>query len=258
MVRDHGVEGRARHRTVCTRTTTTLARVVPRILHQIWLGDRELPEEFAAYRETWRTHHPAWEHRLWAEDNLPSGLRRPEVYERLRVPAERSDILRLEVLWLFGGVYVDTDFECLRPLDPVIEELDFFTAPLKPNGWVNNAFIGSVAGHPILDRALNELRPREFHGYDKHGTGPRFLDTLLQDYPGGGAAAGGALLPDEPGQLGTPSPSTMRPSWKDADSYRNAVGLAERRNFELRGRIEELERELKPSSWRRLRFRRPV
>jgi mannosyltransferase OCH1-like enzyme len=219
--------------------------VVPRILHQIWLGDRELPEEFAAYRETWRTHHPAWEHRLWAEDNLPSGLRRPEVYERLRVPAERSDILRLEVLWLFGGVYVDTDFECLGPLDPVIEELDFFTAPLKPNGWVNNAFIGSVAGHPILDRALTELRPREFHGYDKHGTGPRFLDTLLQDYPEAARLPAELFYQTSPSQLEhAVAVHHAAQSWKDADSYRNAVGLAERRNFELRGRIEELEREL--------------
>lgn len=219
--------------------------MVPRILHQIWLGDRELPEEFAAYRETWRTHHPAWEHRLWAEDNLPSGLRRPEVYERLRVPAERSDILRLEVLWLFGGVYVDTDFECLGPLDPVIEELDFFTAPLKPNGWVNNAFIGSVAGHPILDRALTELRPREFHGYDKHGTGPRFLDTLLQDYPEAARLPAELFYQTSPSQLEhAVAVHHAAQSWKDADSYRNAVGLAERRNFELRGRIEELEREL--------------
>jgi mannosyltransferase OCH1-like enzyme len=219
--------------------------VVPRILHQIWLGDRELPEEFAAYRETWRTHHPAWEHRLWAEDNLPSGLRRPEVYERLRVPAERSDILRLEVLWLFGGVYVDTDFECLGPLDPVIEELDFFTAPLKPNGWVNNAFIGSVAGHPILDRALTELRPREFHGYDKHGTGPRFLDTLLQDYPEAARLPAELFYQTSPSQLEhAVAVHHAAQSWKDVDSYRNAVGLAERRNFELRGRIEELEQEL--------------
>ncbi|HZQ64019.1 MAG TPA: glycosyltransferase [Gaiellaceae bacterium] len=219
--------------------------MVPRILHQVWLGDRPLPDEFAAYRESWTRHHPDWEHRLWTEENLPDGLRRPEVYERLRVPAERSDILRLEVLWRHGGVYVDTDFECHRPLDPVIEGLEFFTAPLKPNGWVNNAFIGSVPGHPILDRALNELRPREFHGYDKHGTGPRFLDTLLQDYPEATRLPAELFYQTSPGQLADAvATHHAAGSWKTVESYRNAVQLAERRNFELRGRIEELEREL--------------
>ena len=117
------------------------------------------------------------------------------------MPAERSDILRLEVLFREGGVYVDTDFECHRPLDDVIDDYDFFTAPLKPNGWINNAFIGSTPGHPILDRALNELRPREFHGYDKHGTGPRFLDTLLQDYPEATRLPAELFYQTSPGQL---------------------------------------------------------
>jgi inositol phosphorylceramide mannosyltransferase catalytic subunit len=231
--------------------------LVPRILHQIWLGDGPLPDDFAAYRKTWLHHHADWEHRFWTEENLPDGLRRAEVYDRLRVPAERSDILRLEVLWLLGGVYVDTDFECHRPLDPVIEGLEFFTAPLKPNGWVNNAFIGSVPRHPILDRALDELRPREYYGYDKHGTGPRFLDTLLRDYPDATRLPPELFYQTSPGQLvDAVATHHAAGSWKSIDSYRAAVRLAERRNFELRGRIEELERELESTRAELARTRR--
>ena len=146
--------------------------MIPRILHRVWVGPDPLPEDFARNGESWRRHHPDWEMRLWTEDELPRDLTRPEVYERLRKPTERSDIIRLEVLFRFGGVYVDTDFECLRPIEPLVEEgVDFFTCYLKP-GRVNNAVIGSVAGHPLLERALRELRPRTEYGYDKHGTGP--------------------------------------------------------------------------------------
>ena len=232
--------------------------MVPRILHQIWLGPDPLPDEFEGYRQTWIEHHPDWEHRLWTEDTLPEGLRRPEVYERLRMPAERSDILRLEVLWLHGGVYVDTDFECHRPLDPVIEGLDFFTAPLKPDGWVNNAFVGATPGHPIVDRALSELRPREFYGYDKHATGPRFLDTLLRDYPEATRLPAELFYQTSPGQLETAvATHHAAGSWKTVDSYRRAVQIAERRNFELRGRIEELERELDEARAELARVERP-
>src|SRR5439155_22420530 len=91
-----------------------LGPLIPRILHQIWVGPDPLPEEFARYRETWLQRHPEWEHHLWTENNLPPDLRRPEAYERLRAPAERSDILRYEVLWRWGGVYGDADFECHR------------------------------------------------------------------------------------------------------------------------------------------------
>jgi inositol phosphorylceramide mannosyltransferase catalytic subunit len=231
--------------------------VVPRILHQIWLGGQPLPDEFAGYRETWLLHHPDWEHRFWTEENLPSDLRRPEVYERLRMPAERSDILRLEVLFREGGVYVDTDFECHRPLDPVIGDLDFVTAPLKPNGWVNNAFIGSTPRHPIIERALREIQPREFYGLDKHGTGPRFFDRIVKQYPEVTLLAPELLYQTSPGQLeDAVATHHAAGSWKTIESYRNAVKLAERRNYELRGRIEELERELAKAQGKRRFLRR--
>ena len=115
---------------------------------------------------------------MWTEESLPEELRRPEAGDRLRAPAERSDILRLELLWRFGGVYTDTDFECLRSIEPLIEDVDFFIGLAKP-GRVNNALLGAAAGHSILDRALSALRPREYHGYDKAAAGPHFLDTVL-------------------------------------------------------------------------------
>jgi hypothetical protein len=151
---------------------------IPRVLHQIWIGPDPFPEEYVPYRESWGRHHPGWELKLWTEENLPHPLRRPEAAERLRAPAERADVLRLELLWRFGGVYADVDIECLRPTEPLIDNADFFIGLAKPDR-VNNALLGSVGGHPLLDRALDELRPREFYGYDKEAAGPKFLDRML-------------------------------------------------------------------------------
>jgi len=39
-------------------------------------------------------------------------------------------------------------------------------------------------------------------------------------------------------------------SWKSVDSYRKGVKLAEQRNFELRGQIESLEKELEATKAR--------
>ncbi len=156
--------------------------LIPRVFHQVWVGPDPLPQEFARYGRTWPDHHPGWELRLWTEENLPQGLRRPEAYERLRSPVERCDILRLELVWRFGGVYLDTDFECLRSIEPLIEDLDFFTAAVG-KGRVNHAIIGAVPEHPILDRALEEIRPGEFRGYDKRRTGPIFFDGIVKRHP---------------------------------------------------------------------------
>jgi len=157
--------------------------MIPRILHQVWVGPLPLPDEYARYRESWRRHHPEWEMRLWTDESLPDDFVRPEVYERLRKPAERSDIIRLEVLFRFGGVYVDTDCECLRPIDPLLRDgVDLFgiyDSPVK----VHTAVIGSVRGHLLLERALRELRPVTEYGLDQGGTGPRFLSAVLRKHP---------------------------------------------------------------------------
>ena len=156
--------------------------LIPRVFHRIWVGPDPLPREYTAYGETWATHHPAWELRLWTENNLPEGLH-PEVYEPLRAPAERANILRLELLSREGGVYVDTDFECLRSIEPLIEHAEVFITLAKA-GRVNNALMGSVPGHARIAEALAEVRPVEFFGHDKAATGTRLLDGILIGRPG--------------------------------------------------------------------------
>jgi mannosyltransferase OCH1-like enzyme len=155
---------------------------IPRTFHQIWLGPNSFPREFERYRRSWTHHNPRWELRFWTEENVPADLRRPEAAERLRAPAERADILRLELLWRYGGVYVDSDFECLRPIEPLMQDA-LFVVGLAKADRANNAFLGAVAGHPLLDRALDELRPREFYGYDKAAAGPQFIDELVAANP---------------------------------------------------------------------------
>ena len=93
--------------------------MIPRVFHQIWLGERPFPYE--RERETWLRHHPDWEHRLWTEAELPGDLELTEAANLLRQPAERADILRLELLHRHGGVYLDADFECLKPIDPLLD-----------------------------------------------------------------------------------------------------------------------------------------
>jgi mannosyltransferase OCH1-like enzyme len=214
--------------------------LVPRIVHRIWLGPDPLPPEFASYGESWARLNPAWEVRLWTEDTIPEDLRRPEARERLRVPAERSDILRLELLWRHGGVYFDTDIECVRPLEPLIGGLDFFCAYLKP-GQANNAVIGAAPGHPILDRALDEIRPREWYGYDKAAAGPEFLSSLLEDYPEVAVFAPELFYPNTPEQRETAYAIHYQArSWKGEEGFRVAALVAEER---LERALEELQEE---------------
>jgi mannosyltransferase OCH1-like enzyme len=204
--------------------------LIPRIFHQIWVGADPFPEEFVAYRQSWIDHHPGWELRVWTEENIPGDARRAEVYELLRQPAERSDILRFELLWRFGGVYVDCDFECLRSIEPLLGDVAFFAGYRKP-GRANNALIGSVPGHPLVDRALAEIRPRTTFGpVDKDGTGPVFFNRMIADSPEVTIFEQNVFYPRTPnGRQKAYAVHHRARAWKDAEGLHSSLRKTERR-----------------------------
>jgi mannosyltransferase OCH1-like enzyme len=157
--------------------------VIPPVFHQVWVGPEPLPDEYRRYGQTWVDHNPGWELRLWTDENLPPDFERKEVYELLRQPAERSDMLIFEVLYRFGGVYIDTDFECLRPIGPLLEGVEIFCSYSHPDR-LNNAIMGSVPRHPLIEKGLRGMRPRTTYGkVDKAGTGPFFVTELFVGQP---------------------------------------------------------------------------
>jgi len=80
-----------------------------------------------------------------------------------------ADVARAEILHRHGGVYADADSIALRPLrDAAFLRAGFFAqdeASRQHEGLITNAFMGSVAGHPVLARYIEamshvtELRP---------------------------------------------------------------------------------------------------
>jgi mannosyltransferase OCH1-like enzyme len=220
--------------------------VIPRTIHHIWVGPDPLPAEHKPWIESWKNHHPGWEHRLWTEDNLPEDPIRPEVLERLRAPVERADILRLEILHRHGGVYVDTDLECLRPIDDVLGDADFVAVCLKP-GRVTNTLIASAPGHPLLDRALRELRPTDtywtFEAAEsiKEVAGPPLLRRLVRHYPDVKLLEPAVCFPATPQEREhAVTVHHLARTWHNATSLRKAMEAAERRLEEAKA---ELERE---------------
>ena len=71
---------------------------------------------------------------------------------------QKSDILRYEILYRFGGLYVDTDFECFRSFDIFLHGLDFFVGSgFGDNFTVYNGLIASVPNHPIIKTCIENI-----------------------------------------------------------------------------------------------------
>ena len=142
---------------------------IPKIIHQIWLGPKRPPGFFLKFREGWQQRHPDWEYRLWTDADLATfDFEMRDLFDASENYGEKSDILRCELLLKYGGVYVDTDFECLKPIDELLYKYDFFAGIEPPHEiiessrvlLVSNAIGGSAPDHPILKRYKQIIRER--------------------------------------------------------------------------------------------------
>ena len=117
-----------------------------------------MPERYKQYAETWRTLNPTWEYKLWTDvDVATMELPNRHLFDSLTNYGPKSDILRYHVLNEYGGVYADTDFECLMPFD-ALRFLDFFTGIGYPNKVeLYPGLIGCISHHPIMEQAMKEV-----------------------------------------------------------------------------------------------------
>ena len=150
---------------------------IPKIIHQIWLGS-PFPEKYKKIQETWIVNHPDWEYKLWQDEDIDNlGLENIDLYDAALNYGMKSDIARYEILYRIGGLYVDTDFECLKPFDVFHHNCDFY-AGLCTGAEVTfvNALIGCSPGHPIMRECVKRLHVKK---ENKKG----FRETLLQTGP---------------------------------------------------------------------------
>lgn len=134
-------------------------RKIPKIIHQIWLGG-ELPAKYKEYAKSWKKYHPDWQYKLWTDADVNDiFITRKNLFDSAVNLGMKSDILRYEILKQYGGIYVDTDFECIKPLDYLCY-LDFFTGVgYDTEVQLYIGLIGSVPNHPIIQNSINACGP---------------------------------------------------------------------------------------------------
>lgn len=157
--------------------------VIPKKIHQIWLGS-PLPDKFKAYTETWKQFHPTWEYKLWTDADVADlHIKKKREYNYAKNYGMKSDILRYEILAKHGGLYVDTDFECLKPFDPFMYLHFFVGSTHTTEPCFYNSLIACTPHHPIIEQIRSDVRLM----YDGHkskiimgGTGPyHFTKSFL-------------------------------------------------------------------------------
>jgi mannosyltransferase OCH1-like enzyme len=99
--------------------------MIPKIIHQIWIGKKQPPQELM---DTWKI--PGYEYVLWNEEKVDSlqmvNKDKYDYFYNKGLYYGSADIARVEILYQYGGLYIDADTKRLKDLPEEWFDYSFF------------------------------------------------------------------------------------------------------------------------------------
>lgn len=143
--------------------------LIPKIIHQIWVGPKVPPSFFVTFQQKWKELHPDWEYHLWTDSELEElDLDLRDIIDQSPNFAEKSDMIRCELLDRFGGVYLDVDMDPFQSLDELHKKYHFYVGLENPHKiattnnqvWLGISIMAACPGHPVMKRWKELIRER--------------------------------------------------------------------------------------------------
>lgn len=135
--------------------------MIPKIIHYCWFGNSAKPKKVLQMIASWEKHCPEYKIREWNESNFNIHLNRyvEEAYQQKKW-AFVSDVARLWALKHYGGIYMDTDVEVVRSLNPLLNTTGFLG--FEGTQWIATSIMGAIPMHPIVKYFLEQYNDRGF------------------------------------------------------------------------------------------------
>ena len=152
---------------------------IPKVIHYFWIGGKEIPDDLKRYVDTWKKFCPDYDIIRWDESNYDFTKNKymQEAYEN-RMWSFATDWARLDVIYKYGGIYLDIDVELIKPLDKLIKCDAFF-------GFANTIEVstgigfGAVPHHSIIKEMMDVYTLKSF--YNEDGTINKRLCSFYQN-----------------------------------------------------------------------------
>lgn len=137
--------------------------MIPRKIHYCWFGGNPKPKLAKKCFRTWRKYCPGYEIVEWNEENYD--LSAAPLYVRQAYEAKKwafvTDYVRLQVVYEQGGIYLDTDVELRKPLEPLLANRAYFG--FEDGKLVNTGCgFGAEKGAQILRDLMDDYRDIPF------------------------------------------------------------------------------------------------
>lgn len=136
--------------------------MIPKIIHFCWFGGKEKPDLAKKCIESWKKYCPDYEMREWNEESFDISSAPIYVQEAFQEKkwAFITDYVRLWAMYQFGGIYMDTDVEVVKPLDPFLQHKGF--TGFEDDSHMGTGIMASEQGLPLMATLLSYYDNRRF------------------------------------------------------------------------------------------------
>jgi mannosyltransferase OCH1-like enzyme len=165
----------------------------------MWLSDnnQKMPDKYLTNLETFKKLNPDWDIFFWDNNKIDQLLlshfsNYREKFWKLKRVIIKCDVARFMVLYFYGGIYIDLDFYCIKPLNELLEFdiLIFREIPEHEyrGGQLLNGFVGMTPFRKdclewinrMFDNLNSESSATDIFVMDT--TGPRAMYEFFKDY----------------------------------------------------------------------------
>jgi hypothetical protein len=159
---------------------------IPKIIHQLWIGPKERPHKFM---DSWRNNNPDFKYIMWNEQEIKKNLK-IKCLDKLNAMREingKADILRWEILYNYGGIFLDADSVSISPLDEHLLSVPAFAAyenEITRPGLIATVAMGFPKNHPLCLAAINWILKNNVTKQPAWiSVGPGLITKLYKSYP---------------------------------------------------------------------------
>lgn len=147
---------------------------IPKKIHSFWFSGEEKPDIYKKCIESWHKFCPDYEIHEWNTNNydINKNLYMKQAYKN-RKWAFVSDYARLDVIYQYGGIYLDMDVELLNSIDKLLSASGFFCRQKDGTVDLGTGF-GFAPKYALIKKLLNVYENLEFVKANKE------LDILPQ------------------------------------------------------------------------------
>mgnify|MGYP005759552045 CR=1 FL=1 len=135
--------------------------MIPKIIHYCWFGNKEKPDIIKRCINSWKEILSDYEIIEWNEKNYDLFKNKfcTQAYEQKKF-AFVSDVVRLDVMYEYGGIYLDTDVMVYKTFDEILDNKCVFGFEEKE--YVATSFMAAEKKCEFIERFLEYYQNQTF------------------------------------------------------------------------------------------------